>query len=277
MATCPACGSTDIRRTVEGALSCNACDAHFDATGIPLSPDMGDAPLPPVPWRALAGTAAVLAGVFAAVAWWPSPEPVDRSPPAPEVPVQPVRIDGMSRGVLPGGGVFWLFRYHNIGTAPIAGPAAEVVFLDVDARPIATRRVRAPAPDVLPPGEEVVMRLVVEDPPPHASTRIEPVPATTVASAGEMVQVAVRDVGLDEDGRTITGTLRPIGPGPVSLAELIVVGRRRDGRPVAWADVTRPPDPLPPGEDTPFRATIGRLTTVDAAAWTAHAWGRPVP
>ncbi len=245
-------------------LRCPACEAR-----VPERPGTGR--LADVGLPVLLGSA-VIAGLALVGPCMPSSPGDDVAAQSAHAPH--ARVDGTTRGELEDGGVFWLFTYVNDGPVPIRHPTVEVRAFDAAGAVVARARATAPAPDVLEPGASVPMRVTLETPPPHVTTRLQPVPPHPAEHPPAMRALSVQGVTHHEDG-SVTGELVVLGQAPVRVEDVAVLGVRRDGRIVRWAEVDLQGQVVTPDRPLPFRAQEGPHVTVDAAAWTAFAWGTP--
>lgn len=273
MARCPACGSSDLRRTPEGPWACNACDARFDAPA-------ADPVTPPPPgddrgaWWLPLGLVAGLVVLLFALAPGTRPTPVDPADVVAEPgdPDLDAEISGTSRGALPDGGAFWLFHYVNRGTKPIARPSAELRLLDGEGHVVKAERATARVPDVLEPGERVGMRIVLPDPPEHVTTELRVVPPTEARRPRANVRLGVRGVMQDPASGVISGEVFALGDVAAQVVGMQVTGVRNDGRIVAWAASDLGAVEVLPDHPVPFRASVTE-SSIDPVAWRAEAWG----
>lgn len=293
---CPECGSTDHRRGQAGVVICNDCGARFSPeAGSPpqrrpasqgqqgsQTPPAGETPLaephPSAGWGSTVGLLALTAAALLGV-WWSTSAPGDATD-AVHDPQDALaerlrgQIVGTSRGQTPDGVPFWLLTYRNDGELPIRSPTVELRWFNEAGLLLGRERVTAAAPDVLPPGREIPLRVIAPQLDLDAEPRLQIVPPSLAQAPSQLKEVGVRHLrGSDS---TVTGTISPLDDEAVRLVHLAVVGRRQDGRVVAWAEHDLTDLVLPPGKQVRFRAEVGPWTTFDAEVWTAHAWGEPV-
>ena len=286
---CPICSSRDLRR-VDDAWRCNRCDTLFAVTeGRTIVRIAGEAP--PVAsssGRVGAMLAATLV-VGGAGLWWsqraPSPAPVEamsqaepprqRPRPEPRERLPRIELPHIVPGTLDDGTMYWLVTYRNLGVDAIENLSIVAQFYDGGTL---TGEFRGEAPVLqLGPDDDTIVLVVAEDPPAHTRVEVAADPPRFAKMTEGTVNLGTDGVHLEttRSGEQLTGRIRNPHGFKVKVTEVVVVGRDRNGRPVAWAPAG-PDEPfLRAGDETIFEARPGIYQIAEPAVWTAFAVGTP--
>jgi hypothetical protein len=286
-APCPSCGSADVRRTDSGEARCNVCDALFrvDEAGVaqllqpgrPASPKAAGGPKPA--WVAL-GVLGL--GLALGVLWTLRPVVDEQTEPSLAVNVPEKKhgvaltIDSLREGRTKDDHAFWLMTLHNDGARAIRNPAALVRLYD--ANNTAVGEVRANAwTDVLEPGEDVVVLAVDERPVRHTRSEVdvaEPTPAPRGAKTTALM-LRTTSVAKEGDATVVHGEVTNNRDQAMRLSSVQVVGRTREGRPVAFGAGAPEDLTLVPGASTAFEVRVDDVRVDLPDVWTAYAVAKP--
>lgn len=286
-APCPSCGSVDVRRTDSGEARCNVCDAlfrvdeqgavHLLAAGRPV------ALLSPArPRWGVAALAVLGLGLALATLWAMRPvsdEESERTPasdPSLKKKGVSLQIGAMREGRTPDDHAFWIITLHNDGARPVRNPAAIVHLYDDNNTAVGEVRANGWT-DVLEPGDEVVVLGLDDRTVRHARAEVvaaEPTPAPHGAKTTALM-LRTTSVTKDGDATVVHGEVTNTRDQPMRLSSVQVVGRTREGRPVAFGAGAPKELTLAPGAATSFEVRIEDLRVDIPDAWTAYAVAKP--
>lgn len=280
---CPSCASSDVRRTDNGLLRCNVCDALYkvDEAGEVTVVEAGRQVAPAGPaipaWVGAAAALVALALVLGAM-WALRPTAEEELQPALAVvaPEQKrgmaLTIDNVREGRTQDDRPFWLMTLHNDGSRPLRSPAAIVRLYDSNGA--VAGEVRASAwTDVLEPGGDVAVIGIGEQAARHDRSEVVPDKLSAAPRDAQTTALMVRTTGISNlpDATVIQGEVLNSRDEPMSLSSVVVVGRTMEGRPVAWAEGMPKELKLAPGAKTTFEVRVVDLRVDQPDAWTAYA------
>lgn len=277
---CPSCGSADVRRVDGDQERCNACDALFTVAG-DGTVRVQEAGRPvatrapggrPAAWLAVAVIGLGLAG---AVFWTLRPVEDDAPSLAVNVPAKQnglsLKIDHVREGRSADDHAFWIMTLRNDGTRPIRTPAAVVHLYDSNGASAGDVRANAWT-DVLEPGAEVAVLGLDTRANGHDRAEVDVDTVTPAPRDARTTQLMLKTTSVvdSSDGAVIQGEIHNTLDHAVRLGAVQVVGRSREGRPVAWAEGQPKELSLAPGASTTFEARAGDLRVDKPDSWTAY-------
>ena len=304
--SCPACLATDVVLSGQGTWTCQSCGTQFEDSALPApkprTRPAAPKPKPKAPPADSLGTAGpdrrlivvgavvlllalVVGGLWGlradpnrtsvpdTLAPMPAPQPaaerVGEKAPADEIVLTHVEY-GRARDGVP----FWIVTYANEGKYAVVRPFVTVTLKDSEGVVVGTRRGYAPVP-MLDGESELPILIAWPQAPGHATFEVTAHQPTYAAGMPYVPELGVKDVSYTKRGRRyiVEGVALNMYDQPVVVGDIVVVGRKRDGAPVAYA--AGPPElrVLEPGQSTRFELVVDRWKMEDPEVWTTLARG----
>lgn len=286
-APCPSCGSADVRRAESGDLRCNVCDALFrvDERGGVQVIEAGRPVAPQGSSRARMawiGLAVVGLGLALGALWTMRPVLDETTEPSLAVNVAEkkrgvsLKIDAIREGRTKDDHAFWIMTLHNDGARAVRSPAAIIRLYDANNAPAGEVRANAWT-DVLEPGEDVVVLGLDDRPVRHSRSEadvVEPIAAPRGATTTALM-LRTTSVAKEGDVTVVHGEISNTHDQAMRLSSVQVVGRTREGRPVAFGAGKPAALLLEPGASTTFEVRVDDLRVDVPDAYTAYAVTKP--
>jgi len=177
-----------------------------------------------------------------------------------EPPPEPsATLDNSVKGETSIGGHYWLSTYRNTGEVPIERPSVIVSLFDKDGARVGEQPGYA-GRTYLRPGESTTILALSAKPPTYEHAEVTAAEPSVARYTKPVIDIQVREHvvnPLGNDRSDVVGTVDNTTEGAVDFIKIVVVGRDKDGNPVAFSESYASDKDLGPGESSGFKVTLG--------------------